>query len=241
MIVARRDRTPKQLRPLLPSPLIPPCASRRRNARSSRTISRKGTSLIIPAEFPTKRKISQSAPALIGGQAFRELDRIKKRRNTESSEGAIDQAPEDGNLPEMAADESEGEDEKRAPDTDLEDAKVSHRIAVGEDEEKGDHQVREGKPIGAVGDERVGLVGRFKSFADFKNPLGDTGVVFGIEAVTSAGHDRGHDIEFVEQRKGGDSTENKTDKDEEDGCAYFLEVGHDGTTQSNRNETKVQA
>ena len=126
----------------------------------------------------------------------------------------------------MSADEGEGEDEDRAPNTDVEDAEVADGIAVGKDEEKGDHDVGEGEPVSAVGNEGIGFVGDLESFSYFENPVGDAAVVGGIEISTSSGDEVGEKVQLVEKWKGGHPAENEPDGDNDNGDSNFAKVGH---------------
>ena len=71
----------------------------------------------------------------------------------------------------MAADEGERKDEEGVSDTHLEYAEVTDGVTIWEDEKEGDHQVGEGGPIDALGDEGIGFVCCSEPFTNFENPV----------------------------------------------------------------------
>lgn len=95
------------------------------------------------------------------------LDGVDEWRDAESAERAVDEAPPERNFTNCTADECEREDECGHPDPDVENALVADGVAIWEDKEERDHEVCEGKPVGAIGDEWIMSVGDIEAFAYF--------------------------------------------------------------------------
>ena len=96
-----------------------------------------------------------------------EPDGVEEWWDAEEAERTVDQTPPEGDSTNGTADECEREDECGHPDPDMENSLVADGIAIRESEEERDHEVCEGEPVRAVGDEGIVGVGDIEAFADF--------------------------------------------------------------------------
>lgn len=143
--------------------------------------------LIVSGNAGYKERMSLAILLGASAELAGVFDGVDEGWDAEGSEGAVDEAPPDGDFADGSANESEGEDEDGGPDADMEDALVANGITVWEDEEEHDHEVREGEPIGAVSDEGVVGVGDIESFSYFKNPVGEAFIVSRVQIGASSG------------------------------------------------------
>lgn len=88
-------------------------------------------------------------------QVFDAVEADEKRDGPEYAEAAVDETPGQRDPSELAGDKGEGNDRDAGDDTELEDPFVADGIAQGAEERDGEDEVREAKPVGAIGEEWV--------------------------------------------------------------------------------------
>src|ERR1700679_423832 len=72
------------------------------------------------------------------------------RHEAEDAEGAIDQAPPEGDAAQTAEGEGEGDDEDAGDRAEIEQPLVADGVAQGANKDEGDDEMAEGQPVGAV-------------------------------------------------------------------------------------------
>src|SRR5689334_2986820 len=78
-----------------------------------------------------------------------------ERNHAEDSEGAIDGAPEEGDVADWPGDQGEWQHEGARQHPELHDPDVPHRVLQGAEKRECDHEMPERQPVRAVREERV--------------------------------------------------------------------------------------
>ena len=99
-----------------------------------------------------------------------------ERDEADDAEGAIDQAPPDGDAADFAEDEGVGNDEEARDDAEVDDPEIADGIAECADERNGDGEMAEGEPVGAVEHEGIAGVGVEDASVNSLNPFADGGM-----------------------------------------------------------------
>lgn len=125
---------------------------------------------------------------------------------SEDTEAAIDETPWERDATELAGDECERDDGNAGDDAELDHPLVADGIAQRAEEGDSEDEVREGEPVGAVGEEGVAETGFLQGVMDLIDPL-DHGVWRDGIGIEQRREPRG----FALQREGGDTAENEAD------------------------------
>ena len=131
-----------------------------------------------------------------------------ERDEADDAEGAIDQAPPDGDAADFAEDEGVGNDEEARDDAEVDDPEIADGIAECADERNGDGEMAEGEPVGAVEHEGIAGVGVEDASVNSLNPFADGGRE--IEAVDEAMEK----VEFADERDGGGAADDEAEDDD---------------------------
>ena len=79
-----------------------------------------------------------------------------EREEPNRSERAVEELPEERDLPERSGDQCHRQHQPAGDQAELDHPNVADRVAEGSDESYGNHQMGKGKPVGAVGEEGEG-------------------------------------------------------------------------------------
>ena len=133
----------------------------------------------------------------------------EKGDGSEDAEAAVDETPGEGNASERAGDEGEGNDCDAGDDAELKDPLVADGVAQGAEEGNGEDKVREGQPVGSVGEERVVEAGVEESGV---NPFKPECNVAGQHRISL--NKISQPAGFLFEREGGDAAENQSGDEE---------------------------
>ena len=140
---------------------------------------------------------------LFGGAA-REVE----RDDADDSEGAIEEAPPEGDAADTAKDEGVGNDEKAGDDAEIDNPEVADGIAERADKSDGDDEMAEGEPVGAVEKEGIAGVAIEDAGVDGLDPFADCGRE--LEAMDKAMEE----IQLADERDGGGAADDEADDDD---------------------------
>ena len=88
-------------------------------------------------------------------QALDTIEADEKRNGSEDTEAAVDETPGEGNASDGTGDQGERNDRDAGDQAELENPLVADGVAQRAEEGNGKDKVREGEPVGSVGEERV--------------------------------------------------------------------------------------
>ena len=88
-------------------------------------------------------------------QVFDSVEADEKRDGPEDPEAAVDETPGQGDASELARDKGKRNDRDAGDDAELEDPLVADGITPRAEECDGEDQVREGQPVGSIGEKWV--------------------------------------------------------------------------------------
>ena len=88
-------------------------------------------------------------------QALDAIEADEKGDGSENAEAAVDEAPGQGDASDGAGDKGERNDRDAGDQAELEDPLVADRVAKGSDKGNSEDKVREGEPVGSVGEKWV--------------------------------------------------------------------------------------
>ena len=126
------------------------------------------------------------------------------------SEGAIDEAPPDGDAADFAEDEGVRNDEEAGDDAEIDDPEVADGIPEGADESDGDDEMAEGEPVSAVEHEGIAGVGVEDAGVNGLDPFADGGWKF--EAMNEAMEE----VQFADERDGGGAADEEAEDNDDE-------------------------
>lgn len=136
---------------------------------------------------------------------FYAVEADEKRDGSEDAEAAVDETPGEGNAADWAGDEGEGNDRDAGDDAELEDPLVADGVAQGAEEGDGEDKVREGQPVGSVGEEWVvHVVGLERRV----NPVEPEGQVIGQHRISP--NKIGQPASFLFEGESGDAADDQS-------------------------------
>jgi len=137
----------------------------------------------------------------------------EERDDADHAEAAIDETPVRRYAADGSGDESKGDDTCAGYQAELEYPLIADGIYERTDESDGDDEVGEGEPIGAVGHERIRLVGVDDAVVNAAEPCVQGGFAGGWLCRTYM-KDLIQDCGLALEREGGDAAEDESNDEE---------------------------